>query len=394
MNIGFVSTWFERGAAYVTRQYVDALRNEHNVYVYARGGEQYAKGNPDWDLPYVTWGLRLTGTDINFRHFKKWIIKNNIEVIFFNEQHEHDIVAVTKRYFPSIKMGSYIDYYTENTVQDFQIYDFLICNTRRHYSVFSEHPQCYYVPWGTDIELFRPQQKESDLLTFFHSAGMSKRKGTNILVEAFIRGELYRDSKLIIHSQLDVFQQFGYSPKVLKANNIEVIEKTVSAPGLYHLGDVYVYPTTLDGLGLTMYEALSCGLPVVTTDCPPMNEVVNKDVGYLVNVEKLYCRNDGYYWPVSLVSEDSLIEAMRFYVENQSMMETFKNRARSYAEDKLDWKARYQQINEIFLASELLDIDVDLHIDRWKKYSRKNTARDIALGILPDRVIHWIKSRM
>lgn len=57
MNIGFVSTWFERGAAYVTRQYVDALRNEHNVYVYARGGEQYAKGNPDWDLPYVTWGI-------------------------------------------------------------------------------------------------------------------------------------------------------------------------------------------------------------------------------------------------------------------------------------------------------------------------------------------------
>lgn len=43
MNIGFVSTWFERGAAYVTRQYVDALRNEHNVYVYARGGNNMRK---------------------------------------------------------------------------------------------------------------------------------------------------------------------------------------------------------------------------------------------------------------------------------------------------------------------------------------------------------------
>jgi hypothetical protein len=40
MNIGFVSTWFERGAAYVTKQYIDAVKERNNIFVYARGGKE------------------------------------------------------------------------------------------------------------------------------------------------------------------------------------------------------------------------------------------------------------------------------------------------------------------------------------------------------------------
>lgn len=83
MNIGFVSTWFERGAAYVTKAYIELLKDENNIYIYARAGEKYGKGDPNWDWENVTWGLQLEGTRINFNHFKKWIKKNNIEVIFF-----------------------------------------------------------------------------------------------------------------------------------------------------------------------------------------------------------------------------------------------------------------------------------------------------------------------
>ena len=35
MNIGFVSTWFERGAAYVTKAYIELLKDENNIYIYA-----------------------------------------------------------------------------------------------------------------------------------------------------------------------------------------------------------------------------------------------------------------------------------------------------------------------------------------------------------------------
>lgn len=53
MKIGIVTTWFERGAAYVSRQFMDILKSTDEVFIYARGGEAYAQGNPTWDLPNV-----------------------------------------------------------------------------------------------------------------------------------------------------------------------------------------------------------------------------------------------------------------------------------------------------------------------------------------------------
>lgn len=354
MNIGFVSTWFERGAAYVTKSYISLLEKENNVYVYARGGEQYGKGDPNWDLPYVTWGLNLRGDSINYRHFKKWIKKNNIEIIFFNEQKNVDVIHKLKKNLPHIKIGSYIDYYKENTVKEFFIYDFLICNTKRHYSVFKNHPQCYYVPWGTDIEIFKPAKTENEKLTFFHSAGMSLRKGTEIIIEAFIDGQIYKNANLIIHTQRKLKDTFGYDPLELQKYNIKVIEKTVSAPGLYYLGDVYLYPTKLDGLGLTLYEALSSGLPIITTNHPPMNEIVNRVNGYLVDVDYFRSRQDGYYWPLAIVKKESLINGMQYFVDNQHKLKEMKKQNRKEAITKWNWKDREKIVNEIFQETKII----------------------------------------
>lgn len=354
MNIGFVSTWFERGASYVTKAYINHLKNEHNVFVYARGGESYGKGDPNWDFPYVTWSPKLLGTNINFRHFQSWVKSNNIDIIFFNEQNQIEVVYKLKTTFPNIKIGSYIDYYKENTVKEFYLYDFLICNTKRHYFVFKDHPQCYYVPWGTDTDLFMPKEKENKKLTFFHSAGMSNRKGTSFVVNAFIEGNIYKKAKLIIHTQKNFEKNFGYSINELNQYNIEIIEKTVTAPGLYYLGDIYVYPTMLDGLGLTMYEALSSGLPIITTNNPPMNEVVNNNVGYLVDVDYFRSRSDGYYWPLSIIDQHSLIEAMNFYINKRSELNTLKSIARKEALYKWKWSDRKEEIKNIFENTKII----------------------------------------
>lgn len=388
MNIGFVSTWFERGAAYVTKAYIDALKENNEVFVYARGGEQEGINDPKWDLPFVTWGLRLYGTHINFKHFSKWIKSNNIECIFFNEQHEFEIVHKVKKHFPKLKIGSYIDYYKENTVAEFKIYDFLICNTKRHYSVFKWHPQCYYVPWGTDVNLFKPYEKEEEELTFFHSAGMSLRKGTKLLIEAFICGELYKSSKLLIHSQLDLEKTFNYTTEYLKKHNIEIIQKTVTAPGLYKMGDVYVYPTTLDGLGLTLYEALSSGLPVITTNNAPMNEVINKDIGYLIEVDFYHSRSDAYYWPLSICKKESLIEGMMWFVSNRENLSKIKTKARTEALKKWDWEDRFEEVNEIFSEAQVVVNGTSkINSSNYRSgYIKKATKYSI-----PDIIVHFLK---
>ncbi|TDL93395.1 glycosyltransferase [Macrococcus brunensis] len=358
MKIGFVTTWMERGGAYVTKAYIDLLKDNHEVFVYARGGVLLAKGDQNWDKDYVTWAPRQYSTNIRFSHFKKWIEENEIDTVFFNEQQEIEPVLLLKKQFPQLKVGTYIDYYKENTVKDFDIYDFLICNTKRHYSVFKDHAQCFYVPWGTDIETFKLQQQQFDEIVFFHSSGLSNRKGTTYLVDAFMDETIYPYAKLIIHTQQDFEKTFSYSLDELQKYNIQVIEKTVSAPGLYHLGNVYVYPTKLDGLGLTMYEALACGLPVIATDNAPMNEVINNKVGRLVEVENFICRADAYYWPLSIVKQTSLIEQLRYFIDHKNELQQMSDTARQEAVNKWNWLDRKEEIERIFTETKVIVKDV------------------------------------
>ena len=357
MNIGFISTWFERGAAYVTRQYAELLKkNGHNTYIYARG-EQYAIGDSKLDTPEVTWGKKLYDTTLDFSHVSKWIKKNKIECIFFNEQRDIKSVIKLKMAFSQIKIGTYVDYYTQNTVDDFKFYDFLICNTKRHYSVFSKYEQCYYIPWGTDVHVYNYSNSISEKVRFFHSAGMSNRKGTDVLIEAFIEGGLYKEAELIIHTQLPLKDLIGSTIEDFEKYNITVIEKTVSAPGLYYMGDVYVYPTTLDGLGLTMYEALACGMPIITTDCAPMNEIVSENVGRLVEVDEYKSRWDAYYWPLAFVNKKALIDAMKYYIENKDKLAEYRKTARKTAENMWNWETRCNIVTEAFTKSNIKNID-------------------------------------
>lgn len=398
MKIGFVSTWLERGATYVTKTYMSLLEDKHELFVYARGGEKFEKGNPRFDAENVTWGLRLGSTKIDWSHFSKWIEDKKLDVILFNEQKDIINVLKIKKYYPSIKLGAYVDYYTEDTVADFEIYDFLLCNTKRHYSVFKWHQGAHYIPWGTDINVFNYTKKESanKEITFFHSVGMSSRKGTDALVSAFINGKIYEKSaKLIIHSQIDI--NHIISEENAKKHNIEIIVKEVPAPGLYHLGDVYVYPTTLDGLGLTIYEALACGLPVITTNYAPMNEVINESNGKLVKVDLLRARKDGYYWPLAFVNENSLIEAMECYCRNRDKLNQMRESARAYAEKYLNIMDRKEEVCKVFESTPLKKINNE-KLDTWiKEVNNKQkdfTRRNILEALLPNRIKHYIRVKL
>jgi glycosyltransferase involved in cell wall biosynthesis len=355
MNIGIITTWFERGAAYVSKAYEKTFKKKNNVYIYARGGEKYGKGDPNWDRPNVTFSpfwpsYFFPGHDGMSRiHFYNWIKKNDIDILFFNEQHGIKFVREFSNY--GVTTGAYIDYYKQENVKDFNVYNFLVCNTKRHYSVFDWHPKCIFIPWGTDISLFKPSDTpiKQNAVTFFHSAGyggVNGRKGTDILVRAFqdVKGE----AKLVIHSQVPV-QKYGRDIDQLIKNDerITFIEKTVSAPGLYHLGDIYVYPTKLEGIGLSVPEALSCGLPVITTDSAPMNEFVQQGLnGSLVSIAKSQTRRDNYYWPETIPDQEDLTKKMQQYVNQPETVVAHKKNARLFAIENLDWDKNSLSLND------------------------------------------------
>ena len=353
MRIGIVTSWQERGAAYVSRQYRDVLKESHRVFIYARGGEHYAIGDKNWDDESVTWGKKIPihrPMAIDLSDFEKWILTNKLDIVFFNEQQWWTPLLLCEKL--GVKTGSYIDYYTEETVPLFDAFDFLICNTRRHYEIFKNHPQTLYIPWGTDINLFKPNNSiitvNEDFPIFFHSAGVSpERKGTDVLLKAF--DKIDRPSKLIIHAQTDLKSFYpglvSLIDKLIASNRLKLYSETVPAPGLYYLGDIYVYPSRLDGIGLSLPEALSCALPVITSDNQPMNEFIGKDNGLLIKIDSFEKRNDNYYWPMCHPNVDSLIAAMNYYIDNFKKLQNFKIQARVYAENNLNWNNNAKLLN-------------------------------------------------
>lgn len=392
MNIGIVTTWFERGAAYVSKIYMNLLENEgHSVYIFARGGDaSLASISKEWSGNNVTRSNKYIDTTIEKKKFYGWIKKNNIEALLFNEQQDFRILIDVKRKFPNLKLGAYVDYYTEYTLRWFDLYDFLICNTKRHMQAMSGHPQKYYVRWGTDVNVFKPIPEEHKEIVFFHSVGQSYRKGTDVLINAFIDGEVYRRSKLLVHTQIPIEKNCTFTKDELSKYNVEVVEKTVTAPGLYHKGDVYVYPTRLDGLGLTMYEALASGLPMIVTDFPPMNEVGNKEIVKYVKVADHYCRGDGYYYPMSICDKSSLIDSMNWFIDHKGELGKLKKKARQYAVDNYDISKKGVEISEIFMKAETRPLDEKLAKEVERAYL-KNT--NIFKSLLKCRKIYEIRNR-
>lgn len=378
MNIGIVTTWFERGAAYVSRQFMNVLQETDNVSIYARGGEKYAKGDPTWDLLNVKWGKKksakmamIGSTYIDKKDFIKWIKLNNIEAILFNEQQWFDPLIWCKEM--KIKTFAYIDYYTEGTIPLFDIYDCLICNTKRHAFAFRNHNNVKYLKWGTDTEIYKPSKNHNERLVFFHSAGMSPfRKGTDILIESYFKIKNRSNSKLLIHSQISLKNEFpnlsDIIDEMINDNTLEIIEKTIPAPGLYYLGDIYVYPSRLDGIGLTLMEAISSGLACVTINNSPMNEFIERDFGRLCDVEYYYSRQDGYYWPMSVADSNSLTQILNDFVENKYDICLMKYKAREYAENELNFSANCQELHQIINETIITEINSEL-IDKINFYN-------------------------
>lgn len=356
VRIGCISVWGDCGAGHVTRAFRDALATEHEVFIYARGSYTRAQRDPFWDDGTVTWDPIVgTVSRLSLRRYLRWLDERRIDVALFNEQRWWRAVVETVR--QGVTAAAYIDYYTGNTVPLFELYDLLVCNTQRHLSVFENHPGAVYVPWGTDTRTFVPGErfgKRHDEVVFFHSAGLggpNDRKGTGYVLDAFVRVD--GPARLLLHTQRPEGElPARWQERIRSDRRIELISVSAKPPGFYARGDVYVYPTRLEGIGLTIAEALASGLPVITTDHAPMNEFVVDGVnGALVPVEKLVGRYDGYYWPESPCSIDALVGVMQSYVGAWDRILREQAEARAGAVADRDWLANARSLPELFLAA-------------------------------------------
>ena len=180
--------------------------------------------------------------------------------------------------------------------------------------------------------------------------------------------------KLILHLQTDLKKIFPDLKKTInhleQEEKLEIINRTIQRPGLYHMGDVYVYPSRLDGIGLTIAEAISCGLPIIVPDTPPMNEFALSKGSELVKISRLYSRYDGYYWPQCHIDVHDLSAKMEQFVFHSDRLRQFSQNARKYALEKLNWRKNSIDLTEILFNGEPLDFKKELS-DRATKFDNR-----------------------
>lgn len=123
---------------------------------------------------------------------------------------------------------------------------------------------------GIDPELYKPSRVDSHDATRFRllfTGNLTKRKGADLLT--IIMKKLGNRFQLFVTGGLR-------ESKFKNTDNIVMLGKLSESDLIkeYNKCDALLFPTRLEGFGYSVLEAMSCGKPVITTDCSSIPELI------------------------------------------------------------------------------------------------------------------------
>ena len=152
--------------------------------------------------------------------------------------------------------------------------DAVLCKTRFSEQIFrSRGLRAEYIGFSSD-DRFDPGVGK-DYSQFIHVAGRSIQKGTDAVVQVWSA-----------HPEWPVLNIVTSRPKPAwgRPANVRVHGREMSADelrGLQNRCGVHLCPSEAEGFGHYICEALGVGAVVITTDAPPMHELVTPERGLL-----------------------------------------------------------------------------------------------------------------
>jgi len=157
-----------------------------------------------------------------------------------------------------------------------------------------EKVSCIYNPVVTDITLKQLEQNSSDAWfdscarpVIVTSGRLVAQKDQKTLLKAFARLLKSRAASLLILGEGPLQDELIGSARVLGIREHVYFKGFVADPLSYmKKADVFALSSAWEGFGNVVVEALLCGLPVVSTDCPagPAEILDNGRYGFLVPV--------------------------------------------------------------------------------------------------------------
>lgn len=223
-----------------------------------------------------------------------------------------------------------------------------------------------YIPLGLKSELFPLiERKKEDNLYYFGTMGtLTYRKGTDLLIKAFIHGlpkDKYPDARLYIKtlplggigsmwfmSKEDMERDGRIDFCLDSFNPQELIEE------FFAKIDCFVFPTRGEGFGLPPLEAILTGLPTICTTYSGTGDFINDETGFPIGYKMVDVPNGkfgGYPEPLRAEGQqwadpslDELIEHMRYCYNNREKASEKAKKASEILRDKYDMKNVAKQV--------------------------------------------------
>jgi len=201
-------------------------------------------------------------------------------------------------------------------------------------------------PWGVDLDHFQPdtQYVTRNTFTLFCNRSWETRYGVDVLAHAFVKVAQQNENVDLI--LLNGGSQSGKLRQILQ--NGGVLDRVTfggqisqnDLPRWYHMADLYISPSHVDGSSVSLMEALACGLPCLVSDIPANKEwIVDNENGWLFR--------DG--------DADHLAEKILAAMNQREKMPEIGRASRRSAEMRADWKKNAEALmnayREIHLAN-------------------------------------------
>ncbi|WP_421824374.1 glycosyltransferase family 4 protein [Flagellimonas oceanensis] len=183
---------------------------------------------------------------------------------------------------------------------------------------------------GVNLQLYptRENSNNSEKIIFVLVARLIREKGIHLFVDA---AQYLKQS--FPKAEFHVIGAPDNSPSAISLDRLEDLhEKEIivyhgrqkNVAEYLYKSDIFVLPTFYrEGIPRSILEALSVGLPIITTDSPGCREtIINEENGRLIKPNDL----------------DSLKTAMRYFLENPTEISPMGNKSRELAEKKFDVK--------------------------------------------------------
>ncbi|MDB4713394.1 glycosyltransferase [bacterium] len=221
--------------------------------------------------------------------------------------------------------------------------DHVLCKSQHALQVFGKiHPSCKFLGFtSTDLCDTTVVRKKNAIL---HLAGRSTLKGTETVLELWKKHPEWPTLTLLQHKD-------NAPDEVPK--NVNLISDYLSDEDIIKLVNehpIHLCPSLSEGWGHYIVEAMSCGATVITTDGPPMNELVQADRGILVDAPETEPRHLGTNFKVDPKGLEAAIE--RATTMSQEDLDLLQLKARTWMlKNHKDFEVRFPELVSSLISS-------------------------------------------